>query len=165
MNKSIKLFCDGSVNPQLKMGYGAYFTFYENDVLDEAKSNVKLKIFEDTSSTKLELEVLLWALEDEVIKKQEIIVYTDCQNILGLGSRREKLENNDYHTSTGKIVKNHELYKKFYEVTDILNCTFEKVKGHKKSSEKNEIDKLFNIVDKASRKALREYLNKKEGNI
>ncbi len=68
------------------------------------------------------------------------------------------MKKNDYKTSTGKIVKNHELYKKFYEVIDKLNCTFEKVKGHKKSSLKDEVDRLFNLVDKASRKALREYI-------
>lgn len=160
MTKSIKLFCDGSVNPQSKIGYGAYFILLGDESLDDAKKNVKLRRFENTSSTKLELEVFLWALEDEVIKEQEIIVYTDCQNILGLEGRREKLETNNYHTSTGKIVKNHELYKSFYKLTDNLTCKFEKVKGHKKTSKKDEIDRLFNIVDKASRKALREYLNK-----
>ncbi len=158
MKETIKLFCDGSVNPQKKIGFAAYFILNENEFFD--KDRIHLKRFENTSSTKLELESLLWALEDEKIKNQTIRVYTDCQNILGLEKRREKLEKNNYKTSTGKIIKNHELYKKFYTITDKLDCTFEKVKGHKKSSLKNEIDNLFNLVDKASRKALREYLNK-----
>jgi len=152
---NIKLFCDGSVNPQKKIGFGAYF-IYDDKLINQ---DIKIKKFEDTSSTKLELEVLLWALNEFKFGKEEIIIYTDCQNILGLEKRREKLESNNYKTSTGKIVKNHELYKNFYKITDILNCTFEKVKGHKKASIKDEIDKLFNLVDKASRKALREYLN------
>ena len=159
---NIKLFCDGSVNPQTKIGFGSYFIYDENSL----KQDIRIKKFLDTSSTKLELEVLLWALkdinlitEDKSISMKSIIVYTDCQNILGLEKRREKLESNNYKTSTGKIVKNHEIYKEFYEITDILDCTFEKVKGHKKSSQKDDIDKLFNLVDKASRKALREYLD------
>lgn len=156
---NIKLFCDGSVNPQIKIGFGSYF-IYDDSLL---KQDIKTKKFTETSSTKLELEVLLWALQDTntIIRNKDtnIIVYTDCQNILGLEKRREKLESNNYKTSTGKIVKNEELYKKFFILTDKLNCVFEKVKGHKKSSEKDDIDKLFNLVDKASRRALREYLN------
>ncbi|MCP4969671.1 MAG: ribonuclease H [Arcobacter sp.] len=153
---SIKLFCDGSVNPQKKIGFASYFLLFENESFEEARKKVKTKLFENTSSTKLELESLLWALEDKDIKDKNIIVYTDCQNILSLENRREKLEKNNYQTSTGKIVKNHELYKKFYEVNDILDCKFQKVKGHKASLEKDDIDKFFNIVDKASRKALRD---------
>lgn len=161
MNEVIKLFCDGSVNPQQKIGFGAYFILEENqeESLESIKNRIHLKRFENTSSTKLELEALLWALEDKNITNKNIIVYTDCQNILGLENRRAKLEKNNYFSSTGKIIKNHELYKKFYMITDKLNCHFEKVKGHKKASLKDEIDKLFNLVDKESRRALREYLN------
>ncbi|XPV69761.1 MAG: RNase H family protein [Halarcobacter sp.] len=153
MNK-IKLFCDGSVNPQKKTGFAAYFIYDKNLTCQ----NINLKKFENTSSTKLELEALLWALEDETLKNKQITVYTDCQNILGLFNRKEKLEKNSYLTSTGKTVKNHELYKEFFTQCDKLDICFEKVEGHKKSSLKNEIDNLFNLVDKASRKALREYL-------
>lgn len=153
----MKLFCDGSVNPQLKIGFGAYF------ILDENNQNIKTKMFENTSSTKLELEVLLWAFEDLKVKNEKIEVYTDCQNILSLLNRREKLEKNDYKTSTNKEVKNRFLYEKFYLLLDSFEIEFIKVKGHKKSSLKDEIDKAFNLVDKASRKALREFLkdNKK----
>ncbi len=163
MKEIIKLFCDGSVNPQQKIGFGAYFILKDdNKNLDSIKGSVKTKRFENTSSTKLELESLLWALEDDSLNDKTIIVYTDCQNILGLENRREKLEKNDYKSSTGKVIKNHELYKKFYMITDKFDCIFKKVKGHKKSSLKDDIDKLFNIVDKESRKALREYLNKNQ---
>lgn len=158
MTLEIKLFCDGSVNPQQKIGFGAYFIIYNEETLESVLDRIRLKKFEDTSSTKLELEVLLWALEDKELENKKIVVYTDCQNILGLEDRRNKLEKNDYKSGSGKVIKNHILYKKFYEMIDKRDCTFEKVKGHKKSSLKDEIDKLFNLVDKASRKALREYL-------
>lgn len=160
--KQLLLFCDGSVNPQKKIGFAAYF-IYDNNLITQ---DIKIKRFEDTSSTKLEIETLLWALSDLKYKDEEILVYTDCQNILSLEKRRKKLELNNYKTSTGKIVKNHELYKNFYKIIDNIKentiCKIEKVKGHKKSNEKNEIDKLFNLVDKASRKALREYLKEEE---
>jgi len=130
------------------------------DTLTVAKDNIQTKRFEDTSSTKLELEVLLWALEDRELIGKNIIVYTDCQNILGLENRREKLETNEYKTSSGKILKNHLLYKQFYQKIDEVNCTFIKVKGHKPSDEKDMIDKLFTLVDKGSRNVLRDFFEK-----
>jgi ribonuclease HI len=156
---NIKLFCDGSVNPQKKIGFGSYFLYRKIDTIEIAKESIKTKKFEDTSSTKLELEVLLWALDDEELKGKNIQVYTDCQNILGLESRREKLENHKYKTSTGKILKNYILYKNFYKKIDELECEFIKVKGHKPSKEKDLIDDLFTLVDKSSRNTLRESVN------
>ena len=38
-----------------------------------------------------------------------------------------------------------------------LDISFVKVKGHKKTILKDEIDNIFNLVDKASRNALRVY--------
>ena len=156
--KTIKLFTDSSVNPQEKIGFGAYLKILDENVsLLDMKKDIKTKRFEDTSSTKLELQTLLWAL-DEIENDSFIEVYTDCQNIIGLEDRRKKLESNDYKSSKGKLMNNHELYKLFFEKIDKLNLTFIKVKGHKKSSLKDEIDTIFNLVDKASRNALRENL-------
>ena len=145
-----KLFTDGSVNPQKKLGFGAYLTLSdENEV-----SEVEVKRFEETSSTQLELETLLWALE-EIAIEAPITIYTDCQNILGLPARREGFEQRDYHTRTGKPIKHTLLYQKFFHLTDRFQCEFVKVKGHKKSHLKDEVDRLFTLVDKASRDALR----------
>jgi len=150
------LFTDGSVNPKQNIGFGAYLHVKENDAYDETlKHRVKVKRFEDTSSTKLELETFLWALSQINLDDEELVVFTDCQNILGLFERREKFEKNDYLTSKNKKIANHELYKNFYQVTDTIKCQFIKVKGHKPKSEKNSIDKFFTLVDKASRNALR----------
>jgi ribonuclease HI len=155
--KKIKLFTDSSVNPQEKIGFGSFLILDEKNIsFEEMKKNIKIKRFENTSSTKLELQTFLWAL-DEINDKNIIIeVYTDCQNIIGLQNRREKLEKNNFHSSSGKLMNNHELYKDFFEKIDELNLTFIKVKGHKKNSLKDEIDIIFNLVDKASRSALRE---------
>ncbi len=154
--KKIKLFTDSSVNPQEKIGFGSFLIIEdENLTLENLKKNIKIKRFENTSSTKLELQTFLWSLEE--IKNKDVIieVYTDCQNIIGLQDRKEKLEKNNFYSSSGKLMNNHELYKEFFEKTDKLNLIFIKVKGHKKNSLKDEIDTIFNLVDKASRSALR----------
>lgn len=158
-NNVIYMFTDGSVNPQLKIGYGAYLIVSQSDFNhDEITQNIQLKRFENTSSTKLEVQTLLWALKEIESLSYKVIVYTDCQNILGLESRRKRFEENDYMTGKNKKINNHELYKEFYEITDKLDCKFIKVKGHKAKSQKNKIDKIFTLVDKGSRNALRESL-------
>lgn len=156
MNK-IKLFCDGSCNPQEKIGYGAYLLIEdENYDLEKLKSKVVFKKFDNTSSTKLELQNFIWAIKDINILDNSIDVYTDCQNIIELPKRKEKLQSLNYHSKTGKLLNNSELYKEFFNMLKKYDCNFIKVEGHKKNSLKNKIDEIFNIVDKASRNALRE---------
>lgn len=159
MNKSkphIYLFADGSVNPQSGVGFGAYLLLDKLEFFDAVlEKKINIKKFNNTSSTKLELETLLWALNDTNLKNFQIVIYTDCQNIISLKERRDRFEKNNYITGKGKQIKNHELYKSFYKRLDILDCEFIKVKGHKKISVKNEIDEIFTLVDRATRKALR----------
>lgn len=154
------IFIDGSLNPQKKIGYGSYLVLDEDMAYtEELKSKVVLKRFEDTSSTKLEVQNFLWCIDSINCDDCMINIYTDCQNLVGLEERREKLESKNYYTSKDKLIKNHELYKEFYRLFDRYKFNFIKVKGHKKNSLKNEIDKIFNIVDKASREELRSNLS------
>ena len=158
--KKIKLFTDSSVNPQLKIGFAAFLKVTDEKVsLEEIKKEIKIKRFENTSSTKLELQTFLWAIEEINLNTSFLIeVYTDCQNIIGLPNRKEKIQSLNYHSSSGKLLNKSELYKDFFKLLEKYNCEFIKVKGHKKSSLKDEIDDSFNLVDKASRNALREEL-------
>ncbi len=161
MNKTkpqIYLFTDGSVNPQSSIGFGAYLLLDKLDFFSKLEKEVKVKKFTNTSSTRLELETLLWALSDISSKTHKIVIYTDCQNIIGLNDRRDRFEKNKYITGKGKLIKNHELYKDFFKLIDNLDCEFIKVKGHKKSSTKDEVDEIFTLVDRATRNALRNSL-------
>ncbi len=150
------LFTDGSVNVQSNIGYGAYLAVPEGGLsLDSLRASVKVRGFEHTSSTKLELQTLLWALSDIQALGSRVIVYTDSQNIMGLQGRRDRFEQNDYRSKKNKRLKNYELYQEFYIMTDQLDCEFVKVRGHHVSSQKDDIDRLFTLVDRASRNALR----------
>ncbi|MCD4719443.1 MAG: ribonuclease H [Desulfobacula sp.] len=150
------LFTDGSVNPQSNIGYGAFLAVPEDGLsLESLKMSVKVRRFEHTSSTKLELQTLLWALSDVQELGRRIIVYTDSQNIIGLPGRRDRLEKNNYRSKKNRRIKNYKLYQKFYRIIDQLDCEFVKVRGHKVSNQKDEMDKLFTLVDRASRNALR----------
>lgn len=153
----LMIFTDGSVNPHSNIGYGAYLAVSERGLsLDSLRPHVKVRRFEHTSSTKLELQTLLWALSDIQTLGSRVIVYTDSQNIMGLQGRRDRLEQNDYRSKKNKLLNNYEMYREFYRMTDQLDCEFVKVRGHQVSNQKDDIDSLFTLVDRASRNALRE---------
>ena len=144
------------MDTQSKIGYGAYLSVSEHGLsLDSLRECMKVRRFEHTSSTKLELQTLLWALEDIQALESKVVVYTDSQNIMGLPGRRERFEQNSYRSKKGRLLNNYELYQEFYRMTDQLNCKFIKVRGHQVSNQKDDIDRLFTLVDRASRNALR----------
>ena len=156
----LEIFTDGSVNNQLKVGYGAFLVVSAQcRSIDRLKHNVKIKRFTPTSSTKLELQTLLWALHDTIILAAErdfrLTIYTDSQNIIGLPDRRIALEQSHYFSSNNKRLNNYELYQEFYQLTSSIKHILVKVVGHQASSNKDEVDRLFALVDKASRRALR----------
>ncbi len=98
---------------------------------------------------------MLWALKDIQALGDKVTVYTDSQNIMGLQGRRERFEQNDYRSKKNRRLNNYKLYQEFYRMTDQLNCKFVKVSGHQVSNQKDEIDRLFTLVDRSSRNALR----------
>jgi ribonuclease HI len=154
----LMLLTDGSVNTQSNIGYGAYLAVSEPGLsLDLLRTRVKVRRFEHTSSTKLELQTLLWALSEikALGSKVKVMVYTDSQNIMGLPGRRDRFEQNDYRSKKNKRLNNYELYQEFYRMTDQFNCDFVKMRGHQVSNQKDDIDRLFTLVDRASRDALR----------
>lgn len=156
------LFTDGSVDTKTRVGFGAYLAVKDMELpLVDLKAKVKVKQFENTSSTKLELQALLWAMDDALLlnpeKLMRVAIYSDSQNIVGLLARRSGLEQRDYYASNGKLLNNTELYQQFFKAIDQCNCQIIKVDGHKPQDIKNNVDRVFALVDKASRSALREF--------
>lgn len=163
------LFTDASCNPKLQIGFGAYLLACDFDLkadhMELLKDQVKLKKFEFTSSTQLEIETVLWALQEveKIIPKSNfsnsLVLYTDSQGLAGLPDRRAKLEQLNFKS----IGKNRELnqaalYREFYRASDRWQFKVVKLKGHSKSSAKDRAHILFSCVDKGSRKALKSYL-------
>ena len=151
------LFTDGSVNARSHIGYGAYLALSDPGLsLEALRARVKVKRFEQTSSTKLELQTLLWAISELPLSGRKLVVYTDSQNIIGLPARRQRLEQQDYRSGNNRRLNHAELYQEFYRMTDPLDFELMQVCGHKLAKHKNEIDHLFTLVDRAARLALRE---------
>ena len=150
------LFTDGSVHVQSGIGFGAFLLVENiNFTVEELRDKVEVVRFEATSSTKLELQTLLHAFDLLPVNVKKLEVYTDSQNIISLFKRRRRLEENDFHSKEGRVLNNAELYRQFFGLIDQLHCEFIKVKGHKKTNQKDDIERIFTLVDRASRNALR----------
>lgn len=150
------LFTDGSVHVQSGIGFGAFL--FADDItmpLGVLKDKVETVRFEETTSTKLELQMLLHAFGVVPSSVDRLEVYTDSQNIISLLKRRSRLEANDFHSKENRLLNNAELYREFFGVIDQFKCEFIKVKGHKKTNQKNDVERIFTLVDRASRNALR----------
>lgn len=156
MKNALMLFTDGSVDVKTGTGYGAYLLVTNMDIPpEEIKKQVQIRRFENTSSTRLELETLLWALNEIPFHDTNVEIYTDSQNIIGLPARRKRFEQADYHSKNNRLIKNHDLYRAFFSITDLLNIKIIKAKGHQPTHRKDNIHQLFTFVDRASRNALR----------
>lgn len=157
------LFTDVSLNPKQKTGLGAYLVV-SHALLDIQPDNIDtltiidkivFRNFTDTSSTKLELQTALWAIQDYMKKKGKaaFTLYTDSQCISGLMKRRYKLETNNYFSKrTNALLKHALLYKSFYALSDTLGFNVEKVTGHMPSHLHNTVHRIFSYVDKEVRK-------------
>lgn len=168
MNRNA-LFADVSLNPKLKLGLGAYLvipsSFLEippgRIIRPKLVEQIRLRRFEVTSSTKLEVQTLLWALED--FQKESsgsmsgtLDVYSDSQCVTGLLRRRSQLEINGFCSKgTNRLLKNGCLYRKFYEFHDTIGFEVMKVTGHSRSCSHDSIHRIFSFVDKEARKALK----------
>lgn len=158
------LFTDASFDVKSRTGYGAYLLVDDPEALHlPANDQVQTRRFENTSPARLELETLLWALKDVSNRYNKVDVYTDSQTITGLAGRREHLEQNGYRSKNNRLLSNYDLYIDFYRVTDEMECRIMKAKGHQPAAQKDAVHKLFALVDKASRKGLRNALKGTSG--
>ncbi len=151
------LFIDGSADPRSKIAFGSFLLIPEG-LSFSTKLQVESKFFNNSSSSKVELETLLYILKRLENKSIGLTVYSDSNLILNLMRRRKRLEQMDFRSKSNRRLNYHLLYREFYTLMDHLDCKFIKVKGHSKATLKDEIDDFFSLVDRASRKALRSYL-------
>lgn len=173
------LFTDGSVNPQLRIGVGGFLvvpaaflrTHPQNISREELATRLQLRRFVDTTSTRLELETLLWAL---AVYEQEmylpgtgaLTVYTDCQAVAGLAARRVGLEKGCFLSQrSGEPLTNAPLYRLFYAFVDRLGLNVVKVAGHAPRSAVDSVQAVFATVDRGVRRALGQWRGELAANV
>jgi ribonuclease HI len=162
------LFTDVSLNPQRKLGVGGFLlipvSFLEAEphdiMLDDVSARLETKSFAETSSTTLEVQTVLWALEHLREKLsgpvgENLRIYTDSQCVAGLLGRRSGLERNNFIAKrSGRSLRNEPLYRAFYAAHDQLGFQVVKVTGHSRSCSHDTIQRIFSHVDQEVRRAL-----------
>ncbi len=173
--EAIALFTDGSVNPQLKVGIGACLIISDSILKlspsqiqkSEITQSLMIRKFEETSSTKLELQTVLWGLEvfKKMYNRKEVVnlcIFTDSQNIANLLERRTRLESKNYVSQRSNTrLKNSRLYQEFYQMFDELRFEVIKLAGHSKSSSHDTAHRIFSIVDREVRKKLKDWMRER----
>ncbi len=166
---SFSIFTDVSLDPGRKLGMGAYLvvpaSFMEvpPDSIDksEVAGRLVLRRFEDTSSTRLEVQTVLCAIEDFQNELKgagpvKLQVYSDSQCVAGLLDRRQGLEAGSFISKAkNRQITNASLYHKFYKFHDQLGFEVIKVAGHTCSCSHNTVHRIFSCVDREVRQALK----------
>jgi ribonuclease HI len=174
---SFALFTDVSLNPTIKLGVGAYLVVPtsfldvapDRIVRSEVAERLRTRRFEGTSSTKLEVQTVLWALEHyrkecKVSGPGKLYVYSDSQCVAGLLRRRPGLEANSFRSNgTNRLLKNAALYRNFYKFYDELKCEVVKLVGHSRLCSHDTVHRIFSLVDREARKALKRWMREVEG--
>ena len=116
--RELFLYCDGSVSKS-KMGYGAWLAIHPDQVhennLTQLSTLIRIKRFENTSSTRLELQTPVWAIAELLPFAERMIIHTDSQNIVTLPQRRARLEAQGFRSRKKQLLKNCDLYRSFFE--------------------------------------------------
>lgn len=159
----LSLFTDGSVDPLSKVGYGAYLVATTPlPPRDQLARRVVSKRFTETTSTRLEIQTLLWAINElkdtgQLQPQQDhLTIYSDCQTIINLPARRQRLEQNNYCSKKNVPLKNSDLYQQLFHQFDSLNLKLIKVRGHQAAKYQKHIDQIFTLVDRYARQTLRD---------
>lgn len=152
----LHLFIDGSVDPRSKIGFGACLLLTGLPLTCAGlQDRVRTRRFSETSSTRLELQTLLWALQELPPSTCPLFIHTDSRNVAGLLAREDRLRRQDFCARSGRPLNNAQLYRELYPLIAVRNCTFVKQSGHRPAAQRTLLDQLFSLVDRAARQALR----------
>lgn len=136
------LFVDASQHPQTRVAVTGILL---------PDNTYVLKHFSNVTNTQAEILGVIDAInyiQQHVSPQPLVIIYTDCQTVVDLPFRRNKL------------VKIKPEYVSLFNAIDTCHSPikFVHIQGHKKKSEKGSMDILFSSLDKMVRKELRKLI-------
>ena len=166
------LFTDASLHAKLSCGVGAFLVL-PAAVLDMPVSTraadffdrLRFQRFAATSSSAIEVQTALWALESyrkecKEIDAGRLHLYSDSQCIAGLLKRRAALESNNFCAKrSGRELNNINLYRRYFELYDAQGFDVIKMTGHTRPSSRDTAHSVFSFLDREVRRALRAWVH------
>ncbi|MCP4600850.1 MAG: hypothetical protein GY847_10015 [Proteobacteria bacterium] len=167
----VHIYSDAGFSKQNQTAVSGFLLFKDDDAHTKADVSqpIQTRVFKEKNNIRAELRGVIFALNALIEKLEQtdaeggtkihrINLYTDCESIVRLLDRRQRLELSDFISKrTRKPVSNADLYKQFFTVYDKVTPNLFWVKGHAPKKDRDLIQKNFSRVDKAIRKILREY--------
>ncbi len=168
-DSTVFVYSDSSFSRKHGFGIGGYLIFGNNGDHDAGEVGRALFVTEkiiEKNNIRVELKTAIMALAAvESIRATNVTtgeqgwgvcLYTDCEAIVGLLKRRNRLEASRYMSKQkGERLANADLYRAFFTLCDRLHPRIHWLKGHSPLQGKSTIDKNFSYVDKAVRAELR----------
>ena len=154
--ESLYLFSDASFCQKSKQGVAGYMSLGYKELCSAASSlpHIQTSFMKEKSNIRMELRAAIDALLS-VPKGRKATLYTDCQCVVNLDSRREKLLAAGFCNKEGERLKNADLYREFFLALDNHPARIIWIKGHRKKS-LNPLENCFRQVDQKVRKELKE---------
>ncbi len=165
------VYCDASYDKELGFGVGGYLIF------DNASDHAARKIcsgclvtekIEEITHIRVELKAAIHALTATLKRfpptnrpvwlKSVVNLFTDCNAIASLPSRRVRLEDSGFIVKKkATVLANADLYREFYSLQDKMDIRISRLSGHTPKDGRSTIESNFSMVDRGVRKALRRY--------
>ncbi len=146
--KKIKIFTDGSYNPQTKTGALAYLIIQnDNEIIDKHS-----EIIEDTTQHRMELKAAIKALET-LNEPSFVELYSDSGLIINAFNKgfMQTWSERNWKTNAGNDRANKDLWLTLLKIIEKHKIEWIKIKSHSGNH-------YNSVVDKLARKTLRRYL-------
>ncbi len=138
----INIYTDGSCLGNPGKGGWAFIIFNEHNEELNRQSGSK----RHTTNQRMELTAIIKALESiniKILKFIEITINTDSQYCKNIATKWiNNWKQNEWHTASGKPVKNIDLVKKLYKLIKLNDIKWNWVKGHSINEKNNIVDSM-----------------------
>jgi ribonuclease HI len=160
--KQVFVYADASFSKPAQLAVLGFVVFESKDQHDQqAATQLSPFLLEvrEINNIRAELRGAIWALEScyKDFTGASVVLYTDCQTVIGLLGRRARLEATDFVSKSKKTpLMNTDLYKEFYKIYDLLQPQVVWVRGHVSRSLASKVESNFAVLDKVVRQRLRQ---------
>lgn len=140
------------------MGYVIFNNSLAHNTTDASQQPFNIHSMKEDNNIRAEVQGAILALK-ACATGSKVILFSDCQTVVGLPRRKEKLIATNFIGKKKKLVINNaDIYQEFYKEFDRLEPEIHWLAGHISKDKKTKIDNNFSYVDKQVRKKLREII-------
>jgi ribonuclease HI len=141
------------------IGAAIFRTSHAHDSLAIENANLQIEQIDERNCIRAELRSAISALKS-CVTGAHVKMFCDCQAIVELPSRKQRLESLDFMSQrTKQALANADLYRQFFAILRQIHLEILWVKGHAPSQAGNHIQKNFSYLDRRIRQTLRAKVN------